>query len=350
MRSGRWRLLVPVVLIAVAVYLIWWRGPDWHQVGEAFDAVRWRWVVLAVGLNLVLVVVRSVAWNTVIRQAIAPPRPGFRLVFSAFCVGLFANAVLPGRVGEIGRVAVLVRRLPRRKGIWATLIGTVFAHRVFDLFPTIALVIWVLLAAKVPHWALATLWGVLTLGLTAFLLAMISARRQNALAIEGLGRVRRVLVEVRRGLAIMRAPLPAATAVTFQGLGWLCQLLAVWTTMNAFRIHQPLAASGLVLLLVNVISVFPFWPGNIGLVQAGIAVSLSQYGVGYARGFAFGIGLQAIEASVGIGIGTVFLAREGLSYGSLKETIEPGEGRDDDELPGREQIEEPRAARARMPG
>jgi uncharacterized protein (TIRG00374 family) len=350
MRSGRWRLLVPLVLVAVAVYLIWWRGPDWHRVGEAFVAVRWRWVVLAVLLNLVSVLVRSVAWNTVIRQAIVPPRPGFRLVFSAFCVGLFANAVLPGRVGELGRVAVLVRRLPRRRGIWATLIGTVFAHRVFDLFPTIALVIWVLLAAKVPHWALTTMSGVLALGLAAFVLALMSARRQNAFAIEGLGRVRRLLLEARRGLAIMRAPLPAATAVTFQGLGWLCQLLAVWATMNAFRIHEPFAAAGLVLLLVNVISVFPFWPGNVGLVQAGIAVSLSQYGVGYARGFAFGIGLQAIEASVGIGVGAVFLAREGLSYGMLKESIEPAGDRGQGEVGELEPIEELRGASARMPG
>ena len=69
---------------------------------------------------------------------------------------------------------------------------------------------------------------------------------------------------------------------------------------------------------MNVVTVFPFWPGNVGLVQAAIAVSLSQYGVAYGRGFAFGIGLQAIEASVGIGIGTLFLAREGLSYASLK--------------------------------
>ena len=38
----------------------------------------------------------------------------------------------------------------------------------------------------------------------------------------------------------------------------------------------------------------------------------------YARGFAFGIGLQAIEASVGVGVGLVFLAREGLSFAMLK--------------------------------
>ena len=58
----------------------------------------------------------------------------FPLVFSAFCVGLFANAVLPGRVGELARVAVLRRRMPGRKGATATLIGSVFAHRMFDLF------------------------------------------------------------------------------------------------------------------------------------------------------------------------------------------------------------------------
>ena len=75
-----------------------------------------------------------------IREAVPAPRPRFRLVFSAFCVGLFANAVLPGRVGELGRVAVLARRMPGRKGIFATLVGTVFAHRMFDLFPTIVLV------------------------------------------------------------------------------------------------------------------------------------------------------------------------------------------------------------------
>jgi hypothetical protein len=41
--------------------------------------------------------------------------------------------------------------------------------------------------------------------------------------------------------------------------------------------------------------------------------------VQYAKGVAFGVGLQAIEASVGVGVGLVFLAREGLSYAVLKQ-------------------------------
>ena len=72
------------------------------------------------------------------------------------------------------------------------------------------------------------------------------------------------------------------------------------------------------LVLINVATIFPLWPGNFGLVQIAVAFPLVNYGVDYARGFAFGIGLQAIEASVGVGVGLIFLAREGLSYATLK--------------------------------
>ena len=88
--------------------------------------------------------------------------------------------------------------------------------------------------------------------------------------------------------------------------------------MRAFQIDEPLAAAGLVLVLMNVATIVPLWPGNVGLVQIAVATPLVNYGIAYAHGIAFGIGLQAIEASVGIGIGLVFLAREGLSFATLQ--------------------------------
>jgi hypothetical protein len=70
---------------------------------------------------------------------------------------------------------------------------------------------------------------------------------------------------------------------------------------------------------MNVATIFPLWPGNVGLVQAAVALPLfTYYGVAKARGIAFGFGLQAIEASVGIGVGLIFLAREGLSFAMLR--------------------------------
>jgi len=283
----------------------------------------------------------------VIKQALPPPHPRFRTVFSAFCVGLFANVVLPGRVGELARVAVLTRRLPQREGAWATLIGSVFAHRMFDLFPAFALVVWVLVSARLPHWALTSLVIALGVGLALFGFAMLSARRHQKTALDELGTVRALIERARFGLGVMRAPVPAATAATFQTLGWMCQLAAVWATMQAFRIHEPFAAAGLVLVLMNVATIFPLWPGNVGLVQAAVAFPLVQYGVAYGRGFAFGIGLQAIEASVGVGIGLLFLAREGLSYAGLKRM--PGADRAGHSEPDRAG-EEPERARSGLPG
>ncbi len=117
----------------------------------------------------------------------------------------------------------------------------------------------------------------------------------------------------------MRSPVAAATAAAFQFGGWICQLFAVWAAMEAFGIHLPISAAGLVLVLMNVATIFPLWPGNFGLVQIAVAFPLTNYGVEYAHGVAFGIGLQAIEASVGVGVGLIFLAREGLSYATLRD-------------------------------
>ena len=117
--------------------------------------------------------------------------------------------------------------------------------------------------------------------------------------------MRKVIRLARYGLGVMRRPSAAALAIFFQMLGWLCQLFAVWTAMRAFDIHEPLPAAGLVLVLMNVATLFPLWPGNIGLVQAAVALPLVHATTASpkANGIAFGFGLQAIEASVGIGVG-----------------------------------------------
>jgi len=318
-RSNIVRGVISLAFLGLVVFLLVWRGPSLSGIGHAFSTVRWEWVALAIGLNLASVVVRALAWRTVIRQAMPPPHPGTMLVFSAFSVGLFANAVLPGRIGELARVAVLNRKLPRRRGLWATLVGTVFAHRVFDLVPVLLLILYVVVTAKIPAWAITSLLVFVGVGLALFTFAFASARKPEGGHLDGVGAARRVVTMARQGLGVMRSPVGATLAILLQISGWLCQLLAVYTAMRAFDIHAPLPAAGVVLLLMNVATVFPLWPGNVGLVQVAIATPLSaSYGVRYAVGVAYGFGLQAIEASVGIGVGLLFLAREGLSFAMLR--------------------------------
>jgi uncharacterized membrane protein YbhN (UPF0104 family) len=317
-RSRGFRVLVGIVVLAGIAALLWWRHGSLVAIGDAFSAVRWEWVVAAIALNLLSVVVRALAWTTVIHSAMEPPHPRVPLVFSAFSVGLFANAVLPGRIGELARVAVLTRKMPGRKGAWATLVGTVFAHRVFDIVPVLLLILYVVLTASIPTSARASLLAVIAIGVGLFAFAFVSARRPTLISLEGLGPVRRLLAMGRAGLGVMRSPVGAAGAICFQICGWTCQLFAVYTAMRAFDIHSPLPAAGVVLLVMNVVTILPFWPGNVGLVQVAIASALAGYGVAYSVGVAYGFGLQAIEASVGIGVGLLFLAREGLSFAMLR--------------------------------
>jgi uncharacterized protein (TIRG00374 family) len=335
----RGALVVP--LLAAVVVVLWWRGPDWDVVYHAFDLVNWGWIFFALALNLVSVLLRSLAWRLTIDQALDPPHPRFADVFSGFSVGLLANAILPGRIGELARVAVLRRHLPHGSGTSSVLVGTVFAHRLFDLFPALLLVLYVISTAKIPHWAATSLLIVAAVGILLFTLAVMGARQRHRPTLDGARRVRELLAMARQGLSVLRSPLPAAGAILLQCAGWFMQLLAVYVAMRAFDIHAPLPAAALVLLLMNVATIFPLWPGNIGLLQAAVALPLVQYGVAYSTGFAYALVLQAVEMSVGVGVGLVFLAHEGLSFATLRGMP------DASELPVEAEQRPPEVARAR---
>jgi uncharacterized membrane protein YbhN (UPF0104 family) len=314
---------VLVLASPVALFmLLQWREANLESFARSFAHVNWSWALAAIALNLISAAAGSLAWDTVIKQAMAPPHPRYRHVLSAFSVGLLGNVVLPGRVGEIGRIAVLARRLNgRRKGVWATLVGTVVAYRLLDLLPSIALIVCVVIVAPMPPWALRSLLFVAVIGAALLLLGFASARRHDRPLFKANGRLGHLATMAREGLGILRAPVPAATATLYQFAAWLGQLLAVFATLQAFGIELSLSAAALVLALVNLAVLFPLWPGNVGLLQAAIALPLSAaYGVDYGRGIAFGVGMQAIEVSVGVSLGLLFLAREGLSIAALRQS------------------------------
>jgi len=320
-RSGWTQVVVALVALVLAFAAIWWRGPDWGSVLEAFRLVIWSWIVLAFLLNVVSTIFRALSWRLTIRQALpAEHQPRIDHVLSAFGVGLLANAVVPGRLGELARVATLRRHLPDAPaGTSATLIGTVFAHRLFDLVPATILVVWVLLTAEVPHWAVVSFGIAALVGFALFTVAWLGAKRnQRPVMSEGMGSIRQLVVMGRQGLAVLKEPVPLAGAILLQCCGWLMQLLAVYVAMKAFDIDAPLPAAGLVLVLMNVATIVPLWPGNVGLVQAAVALPLRNYGVAYPVGFAYGIVLQAIEMACGISLGLIAIAREGISFAVLR--------------------------------
>ena len=76
---------------------------------------------------------------------------------------------------------------------------------------------------------------------------------------------------------------------------------------------------------MNVATIVPLWPGNVGLVQAAVALPLRNYGVPVPVGFAYGIVLQAIEMACGISLGLIAVAREGISFAVLRRMEDEGQ-------------------------
>ncbi|MBE0429439.1 MAG: flippase-like domain-containing protein [Thermoleophilia bacterium] len=331
-RGRKVRLSAVLFGMAGAGLLLWWRSPDWALLGQAFTNVRWHWILAALAFNILSVLARALCWWAILHQALAAGRLRYMNVLSGYSVGLMANAVLPGRVGEIARVVVLQRKLGSRRRHWPTLFGTVVAHRLLDLIPAVALVAWVIYAAPIPAWAYTSLITALAVGSLLFLAGIASARAHDGYhLLDKLGPLQRVIAFSRQGLAVFRSPRMGSLAAAFQILGWICQLLAVWTAMRAFHIDElPLVAAGLVLVMMNIAILFPLWPGNVGLLQAAVALPLVSYGIRYAHGFVFGIGLQVIEASVGIVFGLVFLGKEGISFAAIRETRDAVAGNESD--------------------
>ena len=219
-RSPWFRAALVLPSLAAVIVLLWWRGPDWNLVARAFDIVDWAWIVFAIGLNLASVLVRSLAWRLTIHQALDPPHPRFDQVFSAFSIGLLQTRCCRAGSGT-ARVAVLRRHLPHGPGTTGTLVGTVFAHRLFDLFPAVLLVLYVLSTAKIPH-GLTSLIIVLVAGGMLFTVAVVSAKRgRRRPSLDGARPLRRLLVMARQGLAVLRSPLPAAGAIVLQTAGWV---------------------------------------------------------------------------------------------------------------------------------
>jgi len=335
-RSGWAQGLIALAALVLAFVVIWWRGPDWESVFDAFKVVIWSWIVLAFLLNVVSTLFRALSWRLTVGQALPPEhQPKLVHVLSSFGVGLLANAIVPGRLGELARVATLRRHLPDAPpGTSATLVGTVFAHRLFDLVPASILVVWVLLTAEVPHWAIVSITIAAAVGFALFTIAWLGARRHDRPVVsEGMGTARQLVSMGRQGLSVLKAPVPLAGAILLQCMGWLMQLLAVYVAMQAFGIDAPLPAAGLVLVLMNIATIVPLWPGNIGLVQAAVAIPLRNYGVPYAIGFAYGLALQAIEIACGISLGLIAIAREGISLAVLRR-MEDDEQSAEDALEG----------------
>src|SRR5581483_5839554 len=79
--------------------------------GDHLAAVRWELLALALGLHVVRLLLRAVAWRSILRAPYPDTRLPFRSFFGAYVAGVGVNAVAPARSGDVVKLFLIRRRL-----------------------------------------------------------------------------------------------------------------------------------------------------------------------------------------------------------------------------------------------
>jgi uncharacterized membrane protein YbhN (UPF0104 family) len=303
--------LAASALVGITVLLA--RRVDLSSLADA-DIV-WGWIVVSLVLNLASVAGKSIVWKAALDAL--PGRRAVRYghVVPALFIGFLLNTVLFARVGELARVAVLARRqrLAGESIPASTIAGTALAEQ---LVLAAALALAVVALAPVLHLP-NMVWQLLI----AFLLALAIVSLALLIVMrKARGRLATTMAGLASGQALFKKPRATALAMTAGTLSWGAQIAGIWAALEAFHIHVGLAGAGLVFVSSTIVQLFPFWPGNLGIFQLGVAGPLvSVYAISTTNAVAFSVGLQLVEGLLGVGLGLVFLAREGLSLNSARE-------------------------------
>lgn len=324
------------VLAAVLVYVV----VHFEEVGYAFVRVSWTYVLLAILANLASIMLKVASWKIIFDFSFRGARGRWFDLTSSLMIGFLVNALVPARVGELARAYVITRRqsLLGQALSRSTVVGTIVLERVFDGAAMGMIVVYGVIRMDLPTWANRGAIAILLVCLLiAALLIMLEAKREKLQAGAELARARHrdhhpwwkrqqtklhgVLARFSEGQRVLRSPARVAALLFTTSASWLSQLIAVYFSLYAFHLGDNTGIMGalLLLILINVAGALPATPGNVGVFQLATVIPLMiTYNIPEATALAFSIGLQAIEGSIGLGVGSAFLFREHLTFKQVK--------------------------------
>jgi uncharacterized membrane protein YbhN (UPF0104 family) len=280
-RVGRRGIAAAVVLLLALLVAVATPQLLGHRVAEALETVRaadpkWLWLA---GVGVATSVLAAAAsWRSVIESC--GGRVGIADACARYGAGSLVNTFVPARAGDAVRIALFSRAFPRQGRIWTTS-GACAALGAARALVLGLLVAGGAIAGLIPAWPLLVVGGVVAVAVVAAVLA------------------RKSRVHL---LDAFRARLIGWVMLSTTG-----RLIAATSVAAAMGIKEPIGAAVIVLLALDVASIVPITPGNLGVTSAAIAAGLQAHGTSFNSGLAAGIAFHAVELAVGLMYGVASL-------------------------------------------
>ncbi len=217
----------------------------------------------------------------------------FREAFVALLIGMFANNVLPARLGELARGYVLSRK---KKLSFTYALSTVLLDRFFDLTGLLLIILISLIflpRTSLPSVVSDGIYFVIGVLVLCVILIILLSREsfsnrlsKRFLTIERpfLSGLFRRLLEVQENLKRIGSPLTIVFFVVMSFCSWLSMSMALYLVIRALGISVPFTCVPFVCALLNLAISIPSSPGYVGLYQFLIVYLLSIFGVSRSEG------------------------------------------------------------------
>ena len=298
------------------------------SIGHALFYSSPVWVLAGLGLMCASMVLRALAWYSILRAALPRVKVRRRDAMQGTFIGVLMSATLPARLGEPARAMIVARRIGRARDQLPVVLGTIVSQTLINLLAlailgavmlsTVELFAGhenALLAASLAPIAAALLV------LVAPLLLRRGPTRRSGGRRAAMARLRAAVHRLRLGLRVFRNPRRGALAALAQLTAWVIQWLACYVLLVALGLDDVagLGAAAAVLFAVNVTAALPLTPSNLGVFQAAcVAVLAGAYHVQTADALGYGIILQAVEIATAVVMGMPALVKEGLSWRDVR--------------------------------
>jgi uncharacterized protein (TIRG00374 family) len=274
-RSVRSRILLVTINVVSLASLIWTlRGAHLGELGNDLAEMNWWWVGGAVAADVCVYLWHGLRWQTLLRPVV---RLKYWEPVRSIYVGLFANEVLPFRVGEVLRCYLLARnpQLPLSVSLTSALI-----ERVFDGIWLSLCIVLMLRWTPFPHSLRYLVDGgyvlggaVLVAGVLLAIAMFLPHKTHEALRGTRWQKQFRVFMD---DLELMGHSRSLITSF-LQSLPYLLLMIVpIFAAFRGYGFDLSLGAAFALMVVLRLGTVIPQAPGNLGLFQFLVKESLEK--------------------------------------------------------------------------
>lgn len=293
--AARGRTALAIVIGLVLSILAAWiavRGVDLDETIALVAAGQWEWLPLVIAAIGAQTVVRAERWRQLLPSAGGAAAPSLRRVLPVTLVGYLANVVLPARLGEAVRVAVISRReaLP-----FTDSFGSIVLERVLDTLTLATIGLAAVLLVGVSGDVRLIAIGGLALGIAATAAIVLAPRIAARVPQSVATRVRSVLVAVARGADVRGRRGRVATAIALSAIAWGLDATIFSMMARALGIDLTLDRAMVIATVAALSTAIPAAPGYVGTFELATAFAAQAVGVGPAAALGLAVTVHAVS-------------------------------------------------------